>query len=126
MSASHLYRRGERITTVSGLRIIPIHSVADSHSSNDPDPQNPQDRNQDQLEEITVQGQKSTLSQLGSCIAAQYGFGGGDTHPGIDLAKALSEIGSLPVPKRLVGLPVVESAAGGASVFTNVLTTRLT
>lgn len=59
----------------------------------------------------------STLEKLGRCTAAQYGFGDGSTPTGFALGRMLSEVGSLPVFKPLVRLPVI----GNASKFTNVL-----
>lgn len=60
---------------------------------------------------------KSTWDKLKACTAAQYGFGDGNTPTGLDLGKAISELGSLPVFKPLVGIPVI----GESSSFTNVL-----
>ena len=63
------------------------------------------------------QKKKSAYVRFKNCAAAQYGFGNGKTEAGLDLAKIASEIGSLPVFKPLVGIPVI----GESSSFTNVL-----
>lgn len=58
---------------------------------------------------------KKTAKRLGQCIAAQYGLGDGSVSAGLDLGKIGSELGSLPVFKPLVGIPVI----GESSSFTN-------
>lgn len=67
--------------------------------------------------DLSPQKEKSTFEKLKDCAAAQYGLGDGKTEAGLDLAKIGSEIGSLPVFKPLVGIPVI----GDSSSFTNVL-----
>lgn len=98
------------------------------------------------IPEVTVSASK--LSQFWECTKAQYGFGDGSTQPGLDayqfasdlasdiglpslpsaanwvvtstgIGRIVSEVGALPVPKRLVGLPIF----GGPEVsrVTNVL-----
>ena len=62
-------------------------------------------------------GTQNVLDKLKVCTAAQYGFGDGKTPTGLDLGKTLSEVGSLPIYKPLVGIPVI----GDSSAFTNVL-----
>ncbi|WP_081477078.1 RHS repeat domain-containing protein [Sphingomonas sp. PAMC 26605] len=69
-----------------------------------------------QNDDIVVTARKAA-DKVGRCIAAQYGFGDGKTAAGLDLGKIASEIGSLPVFKPLVGIPVI----GESSRFTNVL-----
>jgi hypothetical protein len=60
---------------------------------------------------------KSTWDKVKACTAAQYGFGDGDTPTGLDLGKAVSQLGSLLVFKPLGGIPVI----GEWSSFTNVV-----
>lgn len=61
--------------------------------------------------------QKSTWEKILACAAAQYGLGDGKTPTGLDLGKALSEIGASPVYKPWVNVPVI----GKSSSFTNLL-----
>lgn len=62
-------------------------------------------------------GVTAAAQKLGRCAAAQYGFGSGKTQQGIDLARIASEVGSIPVSKSFLGVPITE----GARTFTNVL-----
>lgn len=63
-------------------------------------------------------GQKeSKWNKFKDCAAAQYGFGDGDTPTGLDFGKMISEVGALPIPKALVGVPVI----GNSSRFTNAV-----
>jgi hypothetical protein len=101
------------------------------------------------IPEVTVTANR--LNQLWQCTKAQYGFGDGSTQPGLDaygflsnlasdaglpslptaanwvvtstgIGRIASEIGSLPIYKPLFeGFPVMGSAGGGASSFTNLL-----
>jgi RHS repeat-associated protein len=59
----------------------------------------------------------TTVNKLFDCTAQQYGFGDGDTPNGLDIAKMVSEIGALPIPKQLAGIPVI----GDSSKFTNLV-----
>jgi hypothetical protein len=63
------------------------------------------------------QKDESKFDKFKQCASDQYGFGDGDTPTGLDLGEIASEIGSLPVFKPLVGIPVI----GASSRFTNVL-----
>jgi hypothetical protein len=60
--------------------------------------------------------QSTWWDRLGQCAAAQYGFGDGSVSAGIEIGKIASEIGAMPVSKRLVGVFAIR----GGSRFTNV------
>ena len=60
---------------------------------------------------------ESTWDKLKACTAAQYGFGDGETPTGLDFGRMVSEVGALPIPKRLVGVPVI----GNSSTVTNAV-----
>jgi RHS repeat-associated protein len=60
---------------------------------------------------------KSTFEKLKECAKAQYGFGDGETPTGLDFGRMVSELGALPIPKRLVGVPVI----GNSSKVTNAV-----
>lgn len=61
--------------------------------------------------------QKTNWEILKDCTAAQYGFGDGETPTGLDFGRMVSEIGALPIPKSLVGVPVI----GNSSTVTNAI-----
>jgi RHS repeat-associated protein len=61
--------------------------------------------------------EESKWDKFKDCAAAQYGFGDGETPTGLDFGKMVSEVGALPIPKSLVGVPVI----GNSSRFTNAV-----
>lgn len=62
---------------------------------------------------------KKYAKRFGQCVAAQYGFGDGTVSAGLDLGKIASEIGGIPLPKRLLGIPL--AGGEGVSKFTNLI-----
>ncbi len=71
-----------------------------------------------QNDDIVVTAKKN-VKRLGQCVAAQYGLGDGSVSAGLDLGKIASEIGGIPLPKRLLGIPL--AGGEGVSKFTNLI-----